>query len=38
MTVRQGVYHYDYEDKHRERGKKKYLGKTEGTNESFSCL
>lgn len=27
MTVSGRVYHYGYEDKHREKGKKKYLGK-----------
>lgn len=30
MTVSGRVYHYDYEDKHREKGKKKYLGKNGG--------
>lgn len=30
MTVSGSVYRCDYEDKHRERGKKKYLGKNGG--------
>ena len=30
MTVSGRVYRYDYEDKHREKGKKKYLGKNGG--------
>lgn len=30
MTVSGRVYHYDHEDKHREKGKKKYLGKNGG--------
>lgn len=28
------VYHYGYDEKHREKGKKKYLEKTEDTNEN----
>lgn len=30
MTVSGRVYHYGYDDKHREKGKKKYLGKNGG--------
>lgn len=30
MTVSGRVYHYDHKDKHREKGKKKYLGKNGG--------
>lgn len=30
MTASGRVYHYDHEDKHREKGKKKYLGKNGG--------
>lgn len=30
MTASGRVYRYDYEDKHLERGKKKYLGKNGG--------
>ena len=30
MTVSCKVYHYDYEDKHRERGKKKYFEQNGG--------
>jgi hypothetical protein len=30
MAVSGRVYHYGYDDKHREKGKKKYLGKNGG--------
>nr|UVY59065.1 MAG: hypothetical protein [Bacteriophage sp.]DAJ24738.1 MAG TPA: hypothetical protein [Caudoviricetes sp.]DAZ54340.1 MAG TPA: hypothetical protein [Caudoviricetes sp.] len=30
MTVSGKVYHYGYDDKHRERGKKKYFGQNGG--------
>lgn len=30
MTVSGMVYRYDYEDKHRERGRKRYLGANGG--------
>lgn len=32
MTVRGVVYHYDHEDRHRERGRKKYMGANGGAD------
>jgi hypothetical protein len=33
MTVSGRGYHYDYEDKHREKGRKRYMGANGGADK-----